>query len=147
MALSNSSSNNDQYVFDFIENNTTLGIPNSLLNSSLMNNTLTSTASSILYTNTSPSLTTGYYTPMTTAPTLTGGSLTVSGNANITGNITVEGINLVDRLDKIEQRLGILNPNSELEEKWDKLKELGESYRNLEKEIMEKEQIWKSLKS
>lgn len=144
MALSNSSSNNDQYVFDFIENNTTLGIPNSLLNSSLMNNTLTSTASSILYTN---SLTTGYYTPMTTAPTVTGGGLMVSGDANISGNLTVQGVNLNDRLDKIEQRIGILRPNSELEEKWDKLKELGESYRNLEKEIMEKEQIWKSLKS
>jgi hypothetical protein len=53
---------------------------------------------------------------------------------------------LDDRLTAIEERLGILRPNNDLEGKWDKLKALGEEYRRMEKEILEGEKIWATLK-
>lgn len=53
---------------------------------------------------------------------------------------------LTETIDKIEQRLAILRPNPELESKWDRLKELGDLYRALEKDILEKEKIVDILK-
>lgn len=73
-------------------------------------------------------------------------TLNVTGDAEITGELTVQGVKLSTRLDEIEQRLAILRPNNDLENKWQELKELGEKYRELEKEILEKEQIWDTLK-
>ncbi len=72
--------------------------------------------------------------------------LRVSGDAEFDGDIKIKGVNLTDRLDAIEERLGILRPNNDLEGKWEKLKKLGEEYRQLEKEILEGEQIWDMLK-
>jgi hypothetical protein len=74
------------------------------------------------------------------------GSLDVKGDANFSGDIKLKGKSLSDVLDNIEKRLAILHPNSELEERWDELKALGERYRELEKEILEKEQMWDILK-
>jgi hypothetical protein len=48
--------------------------------------------------------------------------------------------------DKIEERLAILHPNEKLEEKWEELKELSKRYKELEKEIIEKEKMWDILK-
>jgi hypothetical protein len=45
-----------------------------------------------------------------------------------------------------EKRLAILHPNEKLEEKWEELKALGERYRELEKDILEKEKIWEIIK-
>ena len=72
--------------------------------------------------------------------------LKVSGDAEFEGDIKIKGVNLSDRLDAIEERLGILRPNNDLEGKWEKLKALGEEYRKLEKEILEGEKIWDMLK-
>lgn len=72
--------------------------------------------------------------------------LKVTGNAEFEGDITIKGKNLSDVLDKIEERLAILHVNPELEEKYSELKKLGEMYRSLEKDILEKEKIWKILK-
>lgn len=72
--------------------------------------------------------------------------LKVTGNAEFDGDIKIKGVNLTDRLDAIEERLGILRPNNDLEGKWEKLKALGEEYRRLEKEILEGENIWDMLK-
>ena len=74
------------------------------------------------------------------------GQLYVRGNATFEGDITLQGVNLSDRLDKIEERLGILHPNKELEDRWAELKELGMRYKELEKEILDKEKVWKILK-
>lgn len=71
--------------------------------------------------------------------------LKVIGDAEIDGQLKVGGKNIGELLDKIEQRLAILTPNSELEAKWEQLKELGERYRELEKDILEKEAIYKTL--
>ena len=73
-------------------------------------------------------------------------TLLVQGNAVIGGELTIKGVNLADQLNAIERRLGILRPNPGLEEKWEKLKALGEEYRALEKELLEGEQIWDTLK-
>jgi len=53
---------------------------------------------------------------------------------------------VIDSLERIEQRLAILERNVELEKRWIELRELGERYTALEKEILEKEQIWDELK-
>ena len=72
--------------------------------------------------------------------------LKVSGNAEFEGEVTIRGVKLDERLNAIEERLGILRPNNDLEGKWENLKKLGEEYRKLEKEILEGESIWDMLK-
>jgi hypothetical protein len=72
--------------------------------------------------------------------------LKVAGDAVFDGEVTIKGVKLDDRLNAIEERLGILRPNNDLEGKWEKLKALGEEYRKLEQEILEGESIWDMLK-
>lgn len=62
------------------------------------------------------------------------------------GDIKIGGKSLSEAINKIEERLGILNPNPELEERWDKLKELRKQYIEMEKDLLEKEKIMKILK-
>jgi hypothetical protein len=78
-----------------------------------------------------------------------------SSNVHISGNgITMEpqaDIKIGDRslkefMDSVEQRLGILRPNPELEDKWENLKGLRKAYMDLEAEILEKEKMWNILK-
>jgi hypothetical protein len=70
----------------------------------------------------------------------------VEGDAEFKGEVTIRGVKLDERLTAIEERLGILRPNNDLEGKWEKLKALGEEYRKLEQEILEGENIWDILK-
>ena len=79
-------------------------------------------------------------------PSLKGNSLSVKGDANFEGEVTIKGKNLTDMFEKIEERLAILHPNSELEDRWDELKELGKRYKQLEQELLEKEKVWAILK-
>lgn len=74
------------------------------------------------------------------------GALQVKGDAEFEGDVKIKGKSIAETLDKIEQRLAILHPNEKLEEKWEELKKLGEAYRALEKDIIEKEKIWETLK-
>jgi hypothetical protein len=71
--------------------------------------------------------------------------LKVNGDAEIDGDLKVKGRSLSEAIENIEKRLAILHPNEQLEEKWEELKALGERYRELEKDILEKEKIWKKL--
>ena len=73
-------------------------------------------------------------------------SLSVKGDAEFEGDIKLKGKSLNETLDKIEQRLAILHTNEKLEDKWLELKKLGDQYRALEKDILEKEKIWETLK-
>ena len=57
------------------------------------------------------------------------------------GNISIRTF-----LERIERRLEILHINPELESQWDELKELGDRYRQLEKELLEKNKVWDILK-
>lgn len=73
-------------------------------------------------------------------------NLTCQGDAEIAGKLKVGGVDVGEALEKIEQRLAILRPNLELEERWEKLKELGDKYRQLEAEILGQEEIHRILK-
>ena len=73
-------------------------------------------------------------------------TLDCKGDASFSGDIKIKGVSLSDTLERLEERLAILRPNAALEDRWDQLKELGKQYRELEKEILEKEQVWKILK-
>lgn len=73
-------------------------------------------------------------------------NLMVTGDAEFEGDVKIQGKSIAETLEKIEQRLAMLHPNEKLEEKWEKLKELGEQYRELEKELIHSEEMWKILK-
>ena len=73
-------------------------------------------------------------------------TLSVQGDAEFDGDITVKGRSLYEFMESVEQRLNILRPNPTLEAEWDQLRELGEQYRELEKQLAEKSQMWNTLK-
>ena len=93
---------------------------------------------------------TGTYTSTTDTiwvdSTHTPQSLNVEGDANFEGDVKIKGKSLVQALEKIEEKLGILHPNPDLEEKWENLRTLRKMYMDLEKEIIEKEKIYSILK-
>ena len=143
--------------------------PNDLFNNMISNvtDTVTITSTSPTYTNGSlssnsdlywglngTSVNSGQvYTTNTTGgswitadPSLKGATLSVKGDADFEGEVTIKGKNIADMFSKIEERLAILHPNPELEDRWDELKELGKRYKELEAEIIEKEKVWAILK-
>jgi hypothetical protein len=61
-------------------------------------------------------------------------------------DIVMNGVSLNDTLKLIQDRLCMLRPNRELEAEWDQLRDLGEQYRKLENQLMEKQQAWDILK-
>ena len=73
-------------------------------------------------------------------------SLTVHGDADFKGDVKIKGKSLSETLEAIEERLGILFRNNELEERWAELRDLANQYKKLEKEILEKEKMWDLLK-
>ena len=74
---------------------------------------------------------------------LKGGQLYLEGDD---ADIKINGESLMKTLQGLEQRLNILRPNPELEAEWDQLRELGDRYRQLETELMEKQKMWNKLK-
>jgi hypothetical protein len=93
----------------------------------------------------------GTYT-IATDSNLKGATLQVKGDAQFQGDVTFEGDiaikgkSIKESLEAIEERLAILRPNEELENKWDNLRELRKQYMELEAEIIEKEKMWAILK-
>jgi len=59
---------------------------------------------------------------------------------------TINGTSLVDTLAEIQHRLGIIEQNPQLEKEWKQLRDLGDQYRTVEKDINEKLAAWDSLK-
>jgi hypothetical protein len=72
-----------------------------------------------------------------------GGQLQLKGED---ADIVVNGKSMMQLLERIEDRLNLLEPNLELEKEWDDLRKLGERYRKLEKKCKEKAAVWKKLK-
>ena len=113
-----------------------------------LNNTLwsgTSITSPYIYTNgTSGAGTYNWNNTVSTNTTvhIDGDGLTMKDGADI----KIGGKSLTQAIEKIEERLGILHPNSALEERWETLKELRKQYMELEKDILEKEKLMKILK-
>lgn len=72
-----------------------------------------------------------------------------SGRMELRGeqaDIVINGVSLNDTLRSIQDRLCMLRPNRELEADWDQLRDLGEQYRKLEKQLMEKQRAWDILR-
>ena len=83
-----------------------------------------------------------------TSPWATTTAGTNSTKINLDGkdaDIVINGHSLTDTLRALEQRLNILVPNSELEKEWAELKELGDAYRKLEQDLIEKSRMWQAL--
>jgi len=74
------------------------------------------------------------------------GDMYVDKNLEVHGDIIVGEQSLTERLDRIEERLRILRPNSEMEQRWEQLRLLGEQYRALEQKLTEREYIFEQLK-
>ena len=60
-------------------------------------------------------------------------------------DIKIGNISLKDSIRRIEERLNILSVNHELEKDWEELRALGQKYRDLEKDIMDKMSVWNVL--
>ena len=92
-----------------------------------------------------------YTTNGTSSPWIANGTnasntLSVHGDAEFDGDVTVKGRSLAEFMDSVEHRLNILRPNPELEAEWDQLRALGEQYREMERQLTEKSQMWATLK-
>lgn len=86
----------------------------------------------------------------TAAPWTTYNPNTTSAKINLTGDeadIEVNGWSLVDAVKRIEERLGLFQPNPELEAEWAELRELGEQYRRLEQHIRDKQATFDRLRA
>ena len=95
--------------------------------------------------------TTGTGAGVVTSPWIATGTnasntLSVHGDAEFDGDITVKGRSLAEFMESVEHRLRILRPNPDLEAEWDQLRALGEQYRELEKQLKEKSCMWDTLK-
>ncbi len=72
-----------------------------------------------------------------------------SGQLELRGekaDVVINGVSLKETLKGIQDRLNILHPNAELESDWNELRKLGEQYRKLEAELLEKQQMWSTLR-
>jgi hypothetical protein len=77
-------------------------------------------------------------------------SLSTSVSGQLTGDaadLTINGVSLAKTLEGIQQRLNMLQPNPEMEAQWDELRELGQRYRELEQQCIEKSRMWAQLTS
>ncbi len=73
-------------------------------------------------------------------------TLSVTGDADFDGDVKIQGRSLAEFMQQVEQRLNMLQPNPEMEQEWDQLRELGEQYRELEQQCKEKSKMWNRLK-
>jgi hypothetical protein len=86
---------------------------------------------------------------------ITGGNLSNDSSVHINtngveikdgGDLKIGDRSMKEFMDRVEDQLAILRPAPELEEKWDKLKELRRQYEECKQDILEKEKIMKILK-
>jgi hypothetical protein len=66
-------------------------------------------------------------------------SLSVSGDADIQGKLKVNGVDVVELLHQIQDRLAIIQPNFEKLEKWEALRNAYDHYKMIEKLIGDSE--------
>jgi hypothetical protein len=92
----------------------------------------------------------GPYTVNTgaSAPWMTTSSTSAKISLNGEGaDVEVNGWSLVTAVKRIEERLGLFQPNPELEQEWEELRALGEQYRQLEQHIKDKQATFDRLKA
>lgn len=72
---------------------------------------------------------------------------TISAQLVVNGKDVMKIISdLGDRLKEIEDRLNIIPPNIELEERWESLSNMRKEYKKMEKSVLYKEEILNKLK-
>jgi hypothetical protein len=81
--------------------------------------------------------------PWTTSNS-TGAKIQLNGE---NADVEVNGWSLVAAVKRIEERLGLFQPNPKLESEWEALRVLGEQYRQLEQHIKDKQATWDRLKA
>ena len=74
------------------------------------------------------------------------GKIHVKGDAVFEGNITWQGRNMQAWFESVESRLAILQPNEKLEADWSELADLRMKYVELERQLLEKQQVFDILK-
>lgn len=114
-------------------------------------NIVSGTGSNLTWNSPTWTTTTGPYYTSGAVGSGTGSPMSVgnAGQLDLRGenaDIIVNGKSLMSMLERIEERLNLLKPNTDLEAEWDELKELGDRYRELEQRCKEKAEIWKKLK-
>lgn len=72
------------------------------------------------------------------------GKLEVNGDD---ADIQIGEVSLKKFMEDVSMRLNIMQPNTKLEKDWEELRELGDQYRQLEKEMIEKARVWNILKT
>lgn len=93
--------------------------------------------------------TTGISAPTWTTTTNTTLNVPPSGRMELTGNqadLVINGTSLNATLRLIQDRLNMLRPNLAVEKEWDQLRDLGDQYRKLEQQLIEKQKAWDILK-
>jgi hypothetical protein len=89
------------------------------------------------------------WTTDTTNPYINAGPYQ-SGKVHITGDnadLVIGEKSMRAWMERVEERLNILTPNTKLETEWEELRELGEQYRRLEQHIKDKQATWDRLKA
>jgi hypothetical protein len=61
-------------------------------------------------------------------------------------DVVINGKSLSKTLEGIQERLGLLEMNTELEAEFDELREAADRYRELEKKFKEQKRVWDTLK-
>lgn len=86
------------------------------------------------------------YTWLGPNTTQTSSKIHVQGDAVFEGNITWQDRDMREWFESVESRLAILKPNPELEAEWSELAELRMKYVELERKLLEKQQVFDILK-
>jgi hypothetical protein len=73
-----------------------------------------------------------------------GGTIELKGES---ADVIIDGVSLKATLEALHERLNWMQPNTTLEAEWDQLRELGDRYRELEKQCKEKSQMWTKLRT
>lgn len=76
----------------------------------------------------------------------TGAKVHIRGDAVFEGNITWQDRDMREWFENVESRLAILRPNPDLEREWSELAELRQRYVELERRLLEKQQVFDILK-
>jgi hypothetical protein len=85
-------------------------------------------------------------TNLTSGTTKIQSTLQVDGDADFGGDIRIRGQSITEAINKINERLNILVPNEKLEADWSELAELRMRYVELERQLLEKQQVFDILK-
>tara|TARA_R110000868_G_scaffold48153_2_gene156850 strand:+ start:2407 stop:2784 length:378 start_codon:yes stop_codon:yes gene_type:complete len=91
-----------------------------------------------------------YYMNSSINATSTGDVVISTGKLKVNGDdadIQIGEVSLKKFMEDVSMRLNIMQPNTKLEKDWEELRELGDQYRQLEKEMIEKARVWNILKT